>query len=201
MLLFLDLRGLYCVEVGALIGVRRNTYPWFSGGGGGGHFHIHVYAYWICPNFETPLFSPKFPLQSISFSQITKTPLRSITILEFLPLRRPSFSTFLYLQAVPSPPTAGLLRPAQTRSVRPAPRGYSRPECQPDTSYNSALETPNFMLEPAPETRIFTLEPLQSPPFFTLPWHIPTKMWAECPPPPPPGVWPLKAFRWIYIII
>ena len=28
-------------------------------------------AYWVCAIFETPIFSPKFPLQSISFSQIT----------------------------------------------------------------------------------------------------------------------------------
>ena len=78
-----------------------------------------------------------------------------------------------------------LLQPARTRSVLAAPRGYSRPECQPDASYKSAPETPihararsrapHFHARAAPE-----------PPIFTLPWHIPTKMWAEYPPPPPP---------------
>ena len=33
-----------------------------GGGGGGGHFHI--YAYWVCAAQETPIFSPKFPLQT-----------------------------------------------------------------------------------------------------------------------------------------
>ena len=60
----------------------------------------YICAYWVCAIFETPIFNPKFPLQSISFSQITENPLQSITILEFLPLRRPSFS-FLYFQVVP----------------------------------------------------------------------------------------------------
>ena len=59
-----------------------------------------------------------------------------------------------FLQAVPSPPAAGLLRPAQTQSVWPAPRGYSRPECQPDASYKLAPEAP-----------ISSSSPLQSPAF------------------------------------
>ena len=59
------------------------------------HFHIHIR---YVPRRETPIFSPKFPLQSISFSQMN--PLRGITISHLLPLRRPSFSKFIYLQAV-----------------------------------------------------------------------------------------------------
>ena len=38
------------------------------GGGGGGYFHM--YAYWVCAARETPIFSPKFPIRSISFSQM-----------------------------------------------------------------------------------------------------------------------------------
>ena len=29
-------------------------------------------AYWVCSIFKTPIFNPKFSLQSISFSQITE---------------------------------------------------------------------------------------------------------------------------------
>ena len=31
-----------------------------------------MYAHWVCAARETPIFSPKFPFQSISFSQMTK---------------------------------------------------------------------------------------------------------------------------------
>ena len=34
--------------------------------------HFHICAYWARAIFETPIFNPKFPLQSISFSQITE---------------------------------------------------------------------------------------------------------------------------------
>ena len=37
-----------------------------TGGGGGSN----MYAYWVCAALETPIFSPKFPFRSISFSQI-----------------------------------------------------------------------------------------------------------------------------------
>ena len=49
---------------------------------GGGGTSI-LCAYWVRAILETPIFSPKLPLQSISFSQITKNPLRCITILQF----------------------------------------------------------------------------------------------------------------------
>ena len=42
-----------------------------------------MYAYWVCAARETPIFSPKYPFRSILFSQITKNPFRSITILHF----------------------------------------------------------------------------------------------------------------------
>ena len=97
--------------------------------------------------------------------------------LEFLPLRRPSFSTFLYLQAVSSPPTAGLLQPARARSVPPALRGPSRPECRQTRPTKSAPETTNFTLESAPEPHnalghIFHFAVAHSR------WY--QKMWVEC---------------------
>ena len=45
-------------------------------------------------------------------------------------------------------------------------------------------------LKLVPEPHIFTLDRKLVPepcPFFTLPRHIPTKIWGEYPPPPPPG--------------
>ena len=38
-------------------------------GGGGG---TSICAYWVGAIFETPIFNPKFPLQCISFAQITE---------------------------------------------------------------------------------------------------------------------------------
>ena len=35
------------------------------------HFQL-LWAYWVCSIFKTPIFNPKFSLQSISFSQITE---------------------------------------------------------------------------------------------------------------------------------
>ena len=57
------------------------------------------------------------------------------------------------------------------------PRGYSRPEC--------SRTRPTSQLRRPPISRS---SPLRSPTFFTLPWHILTKMWAECPPPPVPNL-------------
>ena len=46
------------------------------------------------------------------------------------------------LQAVPSPPTAGLLRQARTQSVRPAPLQPARVPVRRVQTYRSAPETP-----------------------------------------------------------
>ena len=48
-------------------------------------------------------------------------PLGSTSISKFLPLRRPPFSTYIYIQAVPAPPIAGLLRQARTQSFHATP--------------------------------------------------------------------------------
>ena len=97
----------------------------------------------------------------------------------------------LYFQAVPSPPTAGLLWPAR------APRGYSRPECQRDSSYFffiSQLQRPQFTLEPAPEPRIFTLELLRSPPFSLYRGTYLLKCGPNPPPPPRPQSSTIQGF-------
>ena len=82
---------------------------------------------------------------------------------------------------------AGLLQPARTQSVRAAPRGYSQPECQPDTSCKVSSGDPYFHAR-ALEPRIFTLDSLQSPHFsFFRSTYLP-KFGVSAPlsPPPPP---------------
>ena len=86
----------------------------------------------------------------------------------FLPLRRSSFSKFLYLQAV---------------HLRPRQGYYSQPERK-----RSVPETRIFTLELAPEAPMFTLDSLQSPPFpifhFTVEHTYQKLGWV----PPPPGL-------------
>ena len=103
-------------------------------GGGGGYFHI----YWVCAARETPIFNPRFPVRSISFSQNVKI-FRSEASPFYIP-ETIIFEIYLRVSRL-SLPTAGLL---------------SR----------------------APRARSGAL--------FTLPRHIPTKIWGEFPPPPPP---------------
>ena len=93
---------------------------------GPGHFHMEVprahfqllWAYWVCSIFKTPIFNPKFPLQSISFSQITE-----ISAPEHHHFRVFAATKNLILKLSPS--TAGLLRLARARSVPPALRARS----------------------------------------------------------------------------
>ena len=102
------------------------------GGGGGG-----------CASPKTLIFCPEFLLQSIFHLnwQQQKIP-RNITILQFLPLWRPSFSK-MYVPVSPSIATHGP-RPiywgSWKQNVSSALRVYSWPACQPYASYKSAPE-------------------------------------------------------------
>ena len=98
-----------------------------------------------------------------------------------------------------SPPTAGWARTA-------APRFSSRPERQPDASWqfrrlifhaqngSSSFRSPAFSsskrLKLVPEPRIFTLDrelvPEPGAYISLCPRHILAKIWGEYPPPPPP---------------
>ena len=126
---------------------RRQSECFSPRGGGGGHFHIC--SYWVGAIWETPIFSPKFPLQSISFSQMAKKSAPEHHHFTYLPLRRTSFSKFLYLQAVPSPPTAGSLaaNPGVTAS-------QSAGQTHPTSQFRRGAD-PHFTLKPAPEPPIF----------------------------------------------
>ena len=95
---------------------------------GGGSTSIYVHIGYV-PLERPPFSALNFRSRAYHFHKWHKNPeLRSIIILQFLPLRRPSISKFLHLQAVSSLPAAGLLQPDQTRGVLAVPRGYSRPE-------------------------------------------------------------------------
>ena len=63
---------------------------------------------------------------------------------------------------------------------------------QPDASYKSAPRRPQFHARnPLQSPTFSSWSSLRTPPppphVFYLPWHVPTKLWGECPPPPPPG--------------
>ena len=148
-------------------------------------------------HFWDPIFSPKSPLQSISFSQITeKSRSGASPFYSFCRSGDHHFqnSIFKPFRRRPRPVYCGQRsgviadQNAARRVLQSAPR-------RPPISRASPLQRPTFSrsspLAPAPETSIFTLKPLQSPTFFTSPWHIPTKMWVECPP-PPRGGWELE---------
>ena len=119
-----------------------------------------------------------------------KKSLQSITILEFLPLRRPSLSKFSYtFKPFRRVAAHGRFTAASPNAKSsPSAPGYSRPECQPDACYKSAPETPNSHARSrsrAPHFHARAAPEPPPPPFFTLAVaHIPIKMWAECPPPP-----------------
>ena len=128
--------------------------------GGGGYFHI--YAYWVCAARERPIFSPEFPFRSISFSQITN---KSVP-------EHHHFNFFLADFAVPEtiifkislissrslPPTAGRLSPKAKRLA--APRVSSRPERQPDASwqFRRLAFSRSKRIKLVPEPRIFMLD-------------------------------------------
>ena len=162
--------------------LAQKHYSGGGGGGGGGHFHI-------CAIFETPVFSPKFPLQSISFSQITEISAPEHHHFRVFAAPETIIFQISYLQAVSSPPTVGLLRPADGER----------------SGVIAAPETTNFMLEPAPETHLFTLAPARArardqhfhaqttpePHIFHLAvahtLYLPKCGSSAPPPPPPPG--------------
>ena len=98
-----------------LLMVYENTNP---GVGGGGHYHI--YACWVCATEETPIFSPKFPLQSISFSQMTKYSAPEHHHFTFFAVPETIIFKISLQSSHSSLPTAGLLQPARMQSIQAA---------------------------------------------------------------------------------
>ena len=132
----------------------------------------------------------KFPFRSISFSQMAnKFRFRAapfLVVRQILPFRRPSFSiSFLILHVV-----------TFYSSLPPA---ASHAECQPDkhpsithAHISQYLET--LLKVSSRVSNISSGDPHfhvpagSEAPHFYFARHIPTKMWGECPPPPPPRV-------------
>ena len=162
-----------------------------------------MYAYWVCAARETPIFSPEFLFCSISFSQICKiNPFQSITILHF-------FGGFCHsgdhhfqnvLNFNPFIASHGRLSPNVKHSA--APRvSQTRPGSSGDSHFHAQNGSSSFRSRAfSRSTRSSFRSPVFSRstgssfrslcPFFTLPRHIPTKIWGESPPPPPctPGI-------------
>ena len=150
-----------------------------------------------CASRKTLIFCPKFLLQSIS-SLIKKKIPRNISILPFWPLWRPSFSKFLYLIVLPSPPKAHLLRELNTRCFFstpglqlarvPAIRFLQIRSRDPPFHVWACSEAPHLHAWACCGALQFHARLAPKPPFFTLLWHRPTctTIWAKVPPPPPP---------------
>ena len=85
------------------------------GGGGGGY--CHIYAYWVCAARETPIFSPNFPIRSISFSQNVKIFRSGVSpFYNFFAVQDTIIFEISLRSSHLSPPTAGLL--SQTPRAR-----------------------------------------------------------------------------------
>ena len=140
------------------------------------------------PHERPPIFSPKFPLRSISFSQMTKIfrSGASLTIfsckadftLSFLPLRRPSFSKFLNVQAIhrrQRPGVSDRQSASQTRLTKLSSRG------DPYFHARACSGAPHFHARAAPEP---------PPPFLSVAAaHTYQNVGrVPFPPPPPPGM-------------
>ena len=141
-----------------------------------------MYAYWVCAARETPIFSPEFPFRSISFSQITPKNIRFgaspfyIFLADFAVPETIIFKISL-ISTRSSPPTAG--------SAERAPR---RPGSSGDSHFHAQNGSSSFR---SPAFSRSTGSSIRSPgQVFTLPRHIPTKIWGEYPPPPPPEAGP-----------
>ena len=175
-------------------------------GGGGPYFHI-MYAYCVCAARDTPIFSPEFPFRSISYSQITKkNPFRSITILHFLAdfvVPETIIFKISLISTRSSPPTASS---ARTQCVRQRRGLAGVPEIRIFTlkTVQARSGAPHFHAQNgsssfrSPTFSRSTGSSFRSPcPFFTLPRHMPTKIWGEYPPPPPPPGVRYVIWQWI----
>ena len=161
------------------------------GGGGGTSVCMHI-GYVPC---ERPPFSAlNFHSGAYHFHKLPKNLFRSITILHFLAdFAVPETIIFKMslISTRSSPPTAGhRLAAGQSASqTRPGSSGDLHFHAQ---NGSSSFRSPAFSsskrlkLVRSPAFSRSTGSLFWSPgPFFTLPRHIPTKIWGEYPPPPP----------------
>ena len=145
-------------------------------GGGGGDFH----AYWVCAARETSIFSTKFPIWSISFSQITKQICSGASPFYIFCLsgdhHLKNFFNFNPLIAIHGRLTAASMNTKRSGSAPGLAAGQSASQTRPTVSsgdphfharaHSVTLEPRIFTLELAPEPRIFTLKLTPEPPIF-----------------------------------
>ena len=148
------------------------------------------------PRERPPFSAPNFRYGAYNFYKLPKNPFRSITILHFLAdFAVPETIIFKIslISTRSSPPTAGS---ARTQSVRQRRSVLAVPEIRIFTLKTAQARSgaPHFQAQSgsssfrSPAFSRSTGSLFQSPgQFFTLPRHIPTKIWGEYPPPPPSG--------------
>ena len=149
------------------------------------------------PRERPPFSALNFRSGAYHFHKYPKNPFRSITILHFLAdFAVPETIIFKIslISTRSSPPTSRTQSVRQRRGLaRRVLHGSSGDSHFHAQNGSSSFRSPAFSsskrLKLVPEPRIFKLdrelvpEPL---PIFTLPRHIPTKIWGDYPPPPPP---------------
>ena len=132
-----------------------------------------MYAYWVCAAQETPIFSPKFPFRSISFSQMTQKIRSGASPFYIFCRSRDHHFTISLISTRSPPPTASS---ARTQSIRQRPglvAGQSASQTRPGSSGDphlhaqigsSSVRSPTVwvsrskQLKLVPEPRIFTLD-------------------------------------------
>ena len=148
------------------------------GGGGGGATSEYMQIPYVPHGAgETPFPALNFRSGAYHFHKWPNIPLRSITILIFLLVRRLSFSKFLYIQAIHCHP-----RPAYCSQPECTPFGQPRQhpgvsgqlECQPDVSYKVSSGGPHFHARASLQSPAFSCSSHSGAPhFFTLLRGIP----------------------------
>ena len=159
-----------------------------------------MYAYWVCAARKTPIFSPEFPFRSISFSQITQKSVPEhhhfICFGGFCRSGDHHFQNdFNFNPFIAS--TAGSAAAAWRPEIRiftlktdQARSGAPHFQAQ---NGSSSFRSPAFSRS--------TGSSFRSPgPFFTLPRHIPTKIWLT-PPPPPDSPSPFVIFTYRVLLL
>ena len=177
-----------------------------QGGGGGTSICMHI---GYVPRERPPFSALNFRSGAYHFHKLPKNLFRSITILHFLAdfaIPETIIFNISLISTRSSPPTAGSARMQSVRQRRglagvPEIRIFTLKTDQArsgDSHFHaqngsSSFRSPEFSrskrLKLVPEPHIFTCDRELVPepcPFFTLPRHMPTKIWGEYPPPPPP---------------
>ena len=143
------------------------------------------------PQTRPPFSAINFRSGAYHFHKLPKNPFRSITILhilaDFAVPETIIFNISLF-STRSSPPTAAAQRVRQHRGLAavPEPRIFTLKTAQARSGaphFQAQNDSSSFR---SPTFSRSTGSSFRSPcPFFTLPWHTPTKIWGEYPPPPP----------------